>query len=126
MKDKYCRHKRPLSHDCVKCIKYKDSQRLKRSLSNEQLKLSMIKEANECTHGNYSSKCGKCPIIQNSDKILCIHGICSSTCEKCLRQKNNVFAIEKNIEKINDEMLCIHGRIHKSILLSYFINGKNI
>jgi hypothetical protein len=43
-----------------------------------------------------------------------IHGICSSTCEKCLRQKNNVFAIENNIEKINDEMICIHGRIHNT------------
>ena len=61
----------------------------------------MIKEVNECTHGNYSSKCEKCPIIQNSDKMLCIHGISSNTCEKCL----------KNIEKINDEMICIHGRI---------------
>ena len=57
MKDKCCRHKRLLSHDCVKCIKYKDS--------------------------NDSSKCEKCS-IQDSDKMLCIHGNDdSSKFEKC-------------------------------------------
>ena len=112
MKDKCCRHKLPLSHDCVKCIKYKDSFRLKRSLLNEQLKLSILKEV-KCIHGNDSSKCEKCS-MQDSDKMLCIHGNDdSSKCEKCLRQKNNVFAKENN-KKINDEMLCIHGRSHNT------------
>ena len=80
MKDKYCRHKRLLSHGCVKCIKYKDSKRLKQSMLIEV----------KCIHGNDndSSKCEKC-YIQDSDKMLCIHGN-SSKCEKCLRQKNNV------------------------------------
>jgi hypothetical protein len=87
MKDKCCRDERSLSHYSVKCMNDRDT---KRSLLNEQIKLRMLKEANECTYGNFSSKCEKCPIIQNSDKLLCIHGICSSTCEKCLRQKNNV------------------------------------
>jgi len=63
MKDKCCRHERSLSHYKVKC------KRLKRSLLNEQIKLSMIKEANKCSNGNHSSKCEKCPIIQNSDKL---------------------------------------------------------
>ena len=59
MKGKCCRHKRLLSHDCVKC---KDSQQLKRSLLNEQLKLSMLIEV-KCIHGNDdSSKCEKCSI----------------------------------------------------------------
>ena len=52
MKDKCCRHKRLLSHDCVKCIKYKDSN---------QLKLSMLIEV-KCIHGNDCSKCEKCSI----------------------------------------------------------------
>ena len=99
MKDKCCRHKRLLSHDCVKCIKYKDSQQLKRSLLNDQLKLNMLIEV-KCIHAN-DEKCS----IQDSDKMLCIHGN-SSKCEKCLRQKNNVFAKENNNKKINDEMLC--------------------
>ena len=108
MKDKCCRHKRLLSHDCVKCIKYKGSKQLKRSLLNEQLKLSILIEV-KCIHGNDSNKCEKC-LIQDSDKMLCIHGN-SSKCEKCLRLKNNGIAKENNMKKINDEMLCIHGRI---------------
>ena len=77
MKDNCCRHKLTLSHDCVKCIKYKDSKQLKRSVLNEQLKLSMLIEV-KCIHGNDdSSKCEKCSI---SDKMLCIHGN-SSKCE---------------------------------------------
>ena len=44
MKDKCCRHKRLLSHDCVKCIKYKDSKQLKLSMLMDQLKLSMLIE----------------------------------------------------------------------------------
>jgi len=108
MKDNCCRHKLPLSHDCVKCIKYKYSFGLKRSLLNEQLKLSILIEV-KCIHGNDSSKCEKC-LIQNSDKMLCIHGN-SSKCEKCLLLKNNGIVKENNIKKINDEMLCIHGRI---------------
>ena len=96
MKGKCCRHKRFLSHDCVKCIKYKDSKQLKRSVLNEQLKLSMLIEV-ICIHGNDSSKCEKCSILKDTDKVLCIHGICSSTRNKCLLQKNKVFAEENKI-----------------------------
>ena len=82
IEDKCCRHKRLLSHDCVKCIKYKDSKQLKRSLLNDELKLRLLIEV-KCIHGNDSSKCEKCS-IQDSDKMLCIHGNDdSSKCEKC-------------------------------------------
>ena len=82
MKDNCCRHKQLLSHDCVKCIKYKDSKQLKLSMLIDQLKLSMLIEV-KCIHGNDCSKCEKCS-IQDSDKMLCIHGNDdSSKCEKC-------------------------------------------
>ena len=93
MKDKCCRHKWLLSHDCVRCINYKDSKQLKRSLLNDELKLRLLIEV-KCIHGNDSSKCEKCS-IQDSDKMLCIHGN-SSKSEKCLRLKNNGIAKEKN------------------------------
>ena len=64
MIDKCCRHSRLLSHVCVKCVKYRDNERLKRSF---------IKETNKCIHGNDSSLCEKC-LIQNKDQILCVHG----------------------------------------------------
>ena len=64
MKDKCCRHERSPSHYSVKCMNDRDTKRLKRSLLNEQIKLSMLKELNECIYGNFSSKCKKCPIIQ--------------------------------------------------------------
>ena len=57
MKDKYCRHNRLLSHICVKCMKYRDNERLKRSSLHEQLKLCKLKEEIECIHGNDSSLC---------------------------------------------------------------------
>ena len=102
MKDNCCRHKLLLSHDCVKCIKYKDSFRLKRSLLNEQLKLSVSIEV-KCIHGNDSSKCEKCLILKDSVKMLCIHGRNDvSKCEKC------------SILKDSDKMLCIHGRTHNT------------
>ena len=87
MKDKCCRHKRLLSHDCVKCIKYKDSKQLKQSLLNDQLKRSMLIEV-KCIHGNDSSKCEKCSILKDSDKMLCIHGRIHNTCGNCIRRKN--------------------------------------
>ena len=56
MIDKCCRHSRLLSHVCVKCGKYRDNERLKRSF---------IKETNKCIHGNDSSLCEKCLIQAN-------------------------------------------------------------
>ena len=114
MKDKCCRHE---THYRVKC------KRLKRSLLNEQIKLSMTKEVNECTHGNYSSKCEKCPIIQNSDKLLCVHGICSSTCEKCLRQKNNVIIYHlSSIIYHLSSIIYLSSIYHLSIYLSIYLS----
>ena len=49
MEDKCYRHKRLLSHECVKCMKYRDNFRLKQSLLNEQLKLiSLIYKLIKC------------------------------------------------------------------------------
>ena len=74
MKDNHCRHKRLLSHECVKCIKYKDSKRLKRSI------LIVVK----CIHGNDSCKCEKCSILKDSVNMLCIHGRIHNTCGNCI------------------------------------------
>ena len=68
MRDKCCRHSRISSHVCVKCMKYRDNKKLKRIVLNEELKLNMLKEENQCCHGNCSSKCQKCR-IHNSDFI---------------------------------------------------------
>ena len=62
MKDKCCRYSRLLSYVCVKCMNYRDNERLKRSSLNEQLKLSMLKEEIECIHGNESTLCATCSI----------------------------------------------------------------
>jgi len=99
MKDKCCRHKRPLSHDCVKCMKYKDSFRLKRSnfMLNEQLKL-------KCIHGNDSSKCEKCSILKDSDKLLCIHGRIHNTCGNCIRRKNEKMKRKMKPSKSNSAL----------------------
>jgi len=103
MKDNCCRHKLRLSHDCVKCINYKDSFRLKRSLLNEQLKLSVSIEV-KCIHGNDSSKCEKCSILKDSDKMLCIHGRIHNTCGNCIRRNNEKMKRKMKPSKLNSAL----------------------
>ena len=79
MNDKCCRHKRLLSHDCVKCIKYKDSQQLKRSLLNEQLKRSMLIRFDRHIELLSKSSAGVTPVDVFSTvfMIRCTNGSCS-------------------------------------------------
>ena len=79
MKDKCCRHKRLLSHDCVKCIKCK---RLKRSLLNEQLK--------------------------QSNQMLCIHGRRHNTCGDCIRRTNEKMKRKVTKLNSNSDNFCEH------------------
>ena len=121
MKDNCCRHKLTLSHDCVKCIKYKDSFRLKRSLLNKQLKLSVSIEV-KCIHGNDSSKCEKCSILKDSDKMLCIHGRIHNTCGNCIRRKNEKMKRKMKPSKLNDSY-CPYGLYNGETDNKYLIKG---
>ncbi len=120
MKVKCCRHKRPLSHDCVKCIKYKDNFRLKRSnfMLNEQLKL-------KCIHGHDSSKCEKCSILKDSDKMLCIHGRIHNTCGTCIRRTNEKMKRKITTSNSNMKLYNVQKKRKQSKLNSTFNNCDN-
>jgi hypothetical protein len=63
-----------------------------------------------CIHGrNDVSKCEKCSILKDSDKMLCIHGRTHNTCGNCIRRKNEkmkrkMINSNRNIKSSNEQI----------------------